>query len=329
MRFTNYNFGIVEFYKFSCKKCRDFKKMTFLEFWKYMIKKELEFNMLQKSHIPEMVYRECKNPTNIFIDSELLPEFLTKQKYDVQQDVLEFYPECATIHFMENCKINTVPLSSILICKLSEIDIRNYINNKLQIHTIPINENNWPDTHPAFANKKLLFLYDSVHQQHKEIKEKTHGFHSTTGFNKFLKADLDELNIDNGSRKIIGFDDEGRAIFHPIPESKLNNMELIHQQNIMKLIAGISVYARCFPEAIVQGVPKSYTFKNGAKNNAITINGNETSVKESHAMRSPHYRSGHFRTLTSERFINKRGKTIFISACFVGMKTENKTVVEI
>lgn len=36
-----------------------------------------------------------------------------------------------------------------------------------------------------------------------------------------------------------------------------------------------------------------------------------------HGTVTPHYRIGHFRLLSSERYVNKQGQTVFVRPCFV------------
>lgn len=90
-----------------------------------------------------------------------------------------------------------------------------------------------------------------------------------------------------------------------------------------KLIAGLGLYMSCFPEQVKDGIPTDAKRAEYARGNAKTIGVSETVVCRDGP--TPHYRSGHFRLLSSDRYVNKKGQVVFIHGCFV--KGQAKTVL--
>lgn len=90
-----------------------------------------------------------------------------------------------------------------------------------------------------------------------------------------------------------------------------------------RMIAGLGLYMSCFPEQVRDGIPADAKRAEYAAGHAKTIGVSETVVCREGV--TPHYRSGHFRLLVSERYVNKRGQVVFIHGCFV--KGQAKTVL--
>ena len=84
------------------------------------------------------------------------------------------------------------------------------------------------------------------------------------------------------------------------------------------------MYLKAFPECIVDGVPNSV--KKSIKGKTVGVSEkivSHTSVERGFVM--PHFRSGHFRHLNSDYFVNKKGSVVFIPATAV--KGHSKTVL--
>lgn len=82
-----------------------------------------------------------------------------------------------------------------------------------------------------------------------------------------------------------------------------------------RMIAGIGLYMSAFPEQVKVGIPADAKRAEYAASNAKTIG-----VAESVLIRdgvTPHYRSGHFRLLAADRYVNKKGQVVFVTGCFV------------
>jgi hypothetical protein len=86
---------------------------------------------------------------------------------------------------------------------------------------------------------------------------------------------------------------------------------------IAKLIFGFSLYIDAFPETVVKskvGEIDNIRHYTGTHN---TIIKNRIVVNECRNMTSPHFRRGHWRVLSSPKFVNKKGQTVYIEGCFV------------
>jgi hypothetical protein len=90
----------------------------------------------------------------------------------------------------------------------------------------------------------------------------------------------------------------------------------------VNLISGFISYISCFPEMVHDGVPTGIIhpahYKHCKSFHVSPL------IEHDRGSATPHFRSGHFRILSSERFTHKRYQVIFIKECFV--KGEAKTV---
>ena len=102
-------------------------------------------------------------------------------------------------------------------------------------------------------------------------------------------------------------------------DKKLNN-----STPYIKLLIGMCLYKRCFPQSVRDGLPNDCSHPN-YYNNSKTINIVDE-ILESDGVRTitPHIRSGHLRLLKDDRYVNKKNQVIFIEACFV--KGKSKTI---
>ena len=86
---------------------------------------------------------------------------------------------------------------------------------------------------------------------------------------------------------------------------------------MMKLIYGLSLYMDAFPDAVVktqEGDIHQIKQYSGSKNIVVV---NDIIREESSNRRSPHWRRGHFRLLSSEKFVHKKGMTVYIRGTFI------------
>lgn len=90
-----------------------------------------------------------------------------------------------------------------------------------------------------------------------------------------------------------------------------------------RMIAGLGLYMTCFPEQVKDGIPSDAKRADYARGNAKTIGVSEKVIQRDGP--TPHYRSGHFRLLSSDRYVHKRGQVVFVHGCFV--KGQAKTVL--
>jgi len=96
-------------------------------------------------------------------------------------------------------------------------------------------------------------------------------------------------------------------------DSKYNSDE--HTLRMRKIVYGLSLYIDAFPDVIkeVNGIKQIGHYKG---NRSMVVKNNVLKCENEHSV-SPHFRRGHFRVLSSDKFKKARGKTIFINGCFV------------
>ena len=83
----------------------------------------------------------------------------------------------------------------------------------------------------------------------------------------------------------------------------------------IRLTLGLSLYLEAFPDALQEFQAPEKAFK-GKRNLTLRVP-KEVQEDIDHSV-SPHYRRGHMRLLTSERYTEeKRGKAVFVKGCFV------------
>lgn len=92
-----------------------------------------------------------------------------------------------------------------------------------------------------------------------------------------------------------------------------------------RMIAGLGLYMGAFPEQVRDGIPEDAKRFGCISGPVRTIGVSEKVVVREGV--TPHYRVGHFRLLSAERFTNKRGQVVFVHGCFV--KGPAKTVLGI
>lgn len=86
----------------------------------------------------------------------------------------------------------------------------------------------------------------------------------------------------------------------------------------INLVIGLGLYLDCAPEFLHPGVPAGLKLKEPLACGSMTITEDvRMTHRDEGGTVSPHYRSGHFRLLSAERYVNKRGQTVFVRPCFV------------
>ena len=86
---------------------------------------------------------------------------------------------------------------------------------------------------------------------------------------------------------------------------------------LIKLIFGFSLYIDAFPDTVVSGHSEDIKHINYYNGDRTVINRNEIVENEARCGVSPHWRRGHFRLLTSERYKNKRWQTVYVKGAFI------------
>jgi hypothetical protein len=110
----------------------------------------------------------------------------------------------------------------------------------------------------------------------------------------------------------------------------LNKKEDVISSTILKmfrLAVNTIAYMNCFPDCVADGVPKDLFEKSVKKTDRnITLKSSDKirDVDNSPTSKIPHFRKGHFRSLQSDYFSNKKGEIIFVTETMV--KGKAKTV---
>lgn len=112
------------------------------------------------------------------------------------------------------------------------------------------------------------------------------------------------------------------SIFSNEKEFQKQDSDVVRQTNFA---INFLYYMICFPEAIIDGVPKMENEEVFDTGKIIKVS---EKVVESTASKSitPHFRKGYFKRLESDYFVNKKGQIIFVHETMV--KGKAKTVVD-
>lgn len=96
---------------------------------------------------------------------------------------------------------------------------------------------------------------------------------------------------------------------------------------MFQLALNTIAYMNCFPECVTEGVPKDVFVKsisNKGRNITFHVADKIKEIESSPTSKIPHFRKGHFRSLQSEYFTNKKGQIVFVTETMV--KGNAKTV---
>jgi len=86
---------------------------------------------------------------------------------------------------------------------------------------------------------------------------------------------------------------------------------------LTKLVFGVSLYMDAFPDAVVEAGAENVHQVTHYDGSRRIVNRNEIVDEEHRHSVSPHWRRGHFRLLTSARFVRKQGQTVYVRGTFV------------
>jgi hypothetical protein len=112
--------------------------------------------------------------------------------------------------------------------------------------------------------------------------------------------------------------DELRELAIPDNEEDIEDA-LLCLRETMRFVSGCFMMAECFPGVFVDGLPDFC--KHPAWFRKLPARGMQiTKISRSVC---PHIRTGHFRLLSSERYVNKKGQVIFVKPAMVGGKAEH------
>jgi hypothetical protein len=106
--------------------------------------------------------------------------------------------------------------------------------------------------------------------------------------------------------------------YHPVIWSSIGG-ESSNDPEINRCKAVVSsalAYIQCFPDMVKNGIPDDLKHENYYRKSICKSIGMHHSLIE-HAGPCPHYRIGHFRLLSSDKFVHKKGQVIFVHGTFV------------
>lgn len=92
-------------------------------------------------------------------------------------------------------------------------------------------------------------------------------------------------------------------------------VEYVSKDNNTNIFLNFMLYKACFPEKITITPPKCKIEYNGGKKSYIV--GESPDVIRRDGVRA-HFRRGHYRLLSSDKYTHKKGQIVFISSSFVG-----------
>lgn len=98
---------------------------------------------------------------------------------------------------------------------------------------------------------------------------------------------------------------------------------------MFRLALNTIAYMSCFPDCVVDGVPKDIFIKNiGKTDRNITFHLSDKikDIENSSTSKIPHFRKGHFRLLQSDYFTNKKGQIVFVAETMVKGKAKTVSV---
>lgn len=119
---------------------------------------------------------------------------------------------------------------------------------------------------------------------------------------------------------VSAIDGNMQAFFYvPDDERLFNSRDKDVVLNLRNLVSSAIAYISCFPETVVDGIPEDLKHPNHFRKTKCYSVGVSPKVAAvgTHDSPCPHYRTGHWRHLKSEKFKKKRGQTIFIAGVFV------------
>jgi hypothetical protein len=97
-----------------------------------------------------------------------------------------------------------------------------------------------------------------------------------------------------------------QTLFPKMPDSELR---------VARFLIGLYMYNQACGGVIVDGVPEDLKHEPRYKGRRQTVRIDDE-IFDHHNV-TPHFRNGHFRLLSSDRFTKKRGQIVFVRDCFV------------
>jgi hypothetical protein len=95
----------------------------------------------------------------------------------------------------------------------------------------------------------------------------------------------------------------------------------------LDILIGLATYISCFPSMLIDGLPDDLkNTESFPKSKTCSINIHPKILAEGSSAKCPHFRAGHMRLLSSERYVNKKGAVVFVRPSFI--KGQAKTALD-
>jgi len=146
-----------------------------------------------------------------------------------------------------------------------------------------------------------------------------------------------DLSYDMHSEGIVGGLNFAGCIPSEAKDTGISEDNLTQLDWYVRFIAGLGLYLVCYPDQLINGVPQDLSHAGRYDGKVVctlciaedlrdpVTHRHEGGGGGGGGTKSPHYRSCHFRTLTSAKFVNKQGQVVLVKGTFV--KGHAKTVV--
>jgi hypothetical protein len=112
-----------------------------------------------------------------------------------------------------------------------------------------------------------------------------------------------------------------------IDQARKQDEKSVTSSKMFRLAINTIAYMKCFPECVVEGVPKITLEKNEkmSKRNVIfSLSEKITDYDRTQVSKIPHFRKGYFRLLQSDYYTHKQGQLVYVSETMV--KGKAKTI---
>lgn len=297
-------------------------------YWTLNISLNFEFPILTgldiKNLIDEYAYHKNNDPT-LFVESEKLVELIYKSKFDVLTNEIKLpIGNVISIAFPQNLKLGGVDVHGCLFGKYNRLKAFEQMCNELNCQ--------------YWLSEKNKLNLKNEDQFAIIIKYKDADGSPITVRSEFSSEEIQKtLNSDEYIlERIKNFHDDS-----PQPDIPLSlqgfakqlmdftydlNIDDAHRINVaLRACLGLCVYASAFPDAIQEGLPGQWKFKQVGFPQTLSRNNvfNLLAPKTTHKTPEMHWRTFHFRSLRDKKFKrNKDGsvRIIFVRDTIVGGK---------
>lgn len=173
-------------------------------------------------------------------------------------------------------------------------------------------------------SKDVFHLYSKTHSNHVVYRFALHLPFESEGYAFSLS-----LTEDGGVELYFSLGENGGFMadrFYGDVTKKVDEIS-VTQSKMFRLAINTIAYMNCFPDCVVDGVPKNLFQRSedmSATNFTLQLSEKVKENVGSQLSKIPHFRKGYFKVLRSDYFVNKKGQIIFVAETMV--KGKAKTV---